>query len=367
MSVWRKAKMRHLAVAGLLSAIVLPAQQPAVAQDKANQSEANQSEASQSEASQDAAPSKTTPEPNVPTEDSQPTKSSRLNVPTKTAGGTQLWTDYAWRQGFRVQQHALTGHWRLLDAGNVRRAWGTKAQCLESLEMLMPRPEQPEKPQHTVVLLHGLMRTARCMKPLEAAFKEAGVDTVIRFSYASTRCSILDHATALREVLEGLPPNSQFSFIAHSMGSIVIRRLIGDLQQGPDPEGILPRCQALVMLGPPNQGAAIARRLANTTGLYGFITGKGGLELGPQWDDFVEHLAIPPFPFAIIAGDRSESRLQNPLIDRSSDFLVSVEEAKLDGSEQFHVVPVIHSKLMTDKRAKELAIAFILAHKKTRD
>ncbi len=349
-SLWY-SKTRILVVTGLASAIVLH----------------SHTVVAQTELNQEAASDETTQEQPVPSDESKPTKPSRLNVPTKTAGGTQLWTDYAWRKGCRVQQHALTGHWRLLDAGNVQRAWGTKAQCLESLELLMPRPEESDKPQRTVVLLHGLMRSARCMKPLEAALKEAGVETVIRFSYASTRCSISDHAVALREVLEGLPPNTRFSFVAHSMGSIVIRRLVGDLQRDHDPQGILPRCQALVMLGPPNQGAAIARRLAYTTGLYGFITGQGGLELGPQWDDFVEHLATPPFPFAIIAGDLSESRLQNPLVDRSGDYLVSVEEAKLAGSEQFHIVPVIHSKLMTDTRAKQLAIEFLMEKNKTRE
>ncbi len=281
-----------------------------------------------------------------------------LNIPTKTAGGTQLWTDHLWRDGFRVQQHAWTGHWRLLDDKNVRRGWGTKTQCSEALNELKPPPKTTTKAAHFVILLHGLMRTAHSMKPMETSFREAGFENVIRFSYASSRRSIGDHAAALREVLEDLPAGSEFSFVGHSMGGIVVRHAVGDLQRAGDRAGILPRCRSLVMLGPPNQGAAIARRLA-PTGLYGIVTGKGGLELGPKWNEFVNHLAMPPFPFAIIAGDLSEKRLQNPLVDRSGDYLVSVEEAKLEGSEAFHIIPVIHSMLMRDKRSIELTIDFV--------
>ncbi len=103
------------------------------------------------------------------------------------------------------------------------------------------------------------------------------------------------------------PPETQFSFVGHSMGNIVVRHLISDLQRDGDPHGVLDRCRSMVMLGPPNQGAAIARRLA-PTGLYGILTGKGGLELGPDWEDFVQNLATPSFPFAIIAGDVSATR-----------------------------------------------------------
>jgi pimeloyl-ACP methyl ester carboxylesterase len=281
-----------------------------------------------------------------------------LNLPTKTAGGTQLWTDYLWRDGFRVQQHAWTGHWRLLDDKDVRRGWGSKGHCCELLDELKPQPDSTADPQHVAVLLHGLLRSARCMKPMAAAARSAGFQQVIRFSYASSRQSIGTHAAALRSVLENLPANTQFSFVGHSMGSIVVRRVAGDLQREGDPHGTLDRCRSMVMLGPPNQGAAIARRLA-ATGLFGIVTGQGGLELGPNWEQFVQQLATPPFPFAIIAGDLSDKRLRNPLVDSSGDYLVSVAEAKLEGSEAFHVLPVIHSMLMKDERSIDLTIDFI--------
>ncbi|MGB7326947.1 MAG: lipase, partial [Rubripirellula sp.] len=97
-------------------------------------------------------------------------------------------------------------------------------------------------------------------------------------------------------------------------------------------------------------------------GLYGWITGKGGLELGPQWTDFESKLATPSFPFIIVAVDVSDGRLQNPLVDGSSDFVVSLDEAKLDGAEAVHTVPVLHSFLMNDDRANELTVNYVISH-----
>ena len=288
------------------------------------------------------------------------TKASRFNIPTKTAGGTQVWTDHAYRAGHRIQEHSLTGHYRLLDPGNIRRAWGTFEQCESAMDQLVPK-RTGDGQQHVAVLLHGLMRTSHSMKPLELALREKGVDDVIRFQYASTRRSIDDHANALRMILESQPPNAQFSFAGHSMGNIVVRRMIGELQSSGDPAGILPRCKSMVMLGPPNQGASISRRLA-PTGIYGIVTGKGGMELGPEWHNFVAKLATPPFPFAIVAGDVSQKLVQNPLVDGEGDFVVSLEEAKLEGSEAFHTVPVLHSFLMNDPQAVKIAVDFISNH-----
>ncbi len=293
-----------------------------------------------------------------------------LNVPLKTTGGTQWWTDFVDRNGYRIQQHAITGHWRLLDGNDVRQAWGTRKSCESKMHQLCPKSDDSVA-NHTVVLLHGLMRTRHCMNPLGRLIeKELGDQDqgelnpkvkTIRFSYASTRASIGDHAAALRSVLESQPKSSQFSFVGHSMGNIIVRHLIGDLERDGDSSEILSRCRSMVMLGPPNQGAAIARRLAPTK-LYGWITGTGGLELGPHWETFSCNLATPSFPFLIIAGDVSANTVQNPLVDGSSDFVVSVDEAKLDGAEALETFPVLHSFLMSDRAVTKRTIEFLSSH-----
>ena len=47
------------------------------------------------------------------------------NIPTKTMGGEVFWNTIAEYNGWRLQQNMVTHHARILDADNVRIAWGT--------------------------------------------------------------------------------------------------------------------------------------------------------------------------------------------------------------------------------------------------
>ncbi|MEO9934863.1 esterase/lipase family protein [Rhodopirellula bahusiensis] len=287
------------------------------------------------------------------------TMAQNINVPLPTLGGAQLWTDHDHRNGYRIQQNAVTKHWRLLDPNNIRRAWGSRADVDEALNELQPEIASPgDRP--VVVLLHGLMRTDNCMKSLETKLHTEGFDQTIRFGYASTRGSLAELAAALREVLEHQSPDAEFAFVGHSMGNIITRHLIGDLQADGDPHGLLPRLKSMVMLGPPNQGAAIARRLA-PTGVFGLVAGPGAMELGTRWSDVESNLATPPFPFAIVAG-KVATPIANPLVDGEGDFVVSLEEAQLDGAQTVHQVPVLHSFLMEEPDVQDWTIEFLKDH-----
>ncbi len=292
----------------------------------------------------------------APQDEPQPA-SSYLNWKTPTLGGKQLWTDHAWRQGWRIQQNALTGHWRLLDPDNVRHAWGNRAACDEALEQQELARELPAG--RVVVLLHGLMRSSTSMHALQQHLHKTLEQPIVCFEYASTRAAISEHAAALREVISGLPSDVRLSFIGHSMGNIVVRHAIGDWQRADD-AATLARLDSVVMLGPPNQGASIARQLSKT-GVFGWVTGQGGMELGPNWDAFEAKLATPPCPFGIVAGRLPETNFQNPLIDGASDFVVSVEETRLDGATDVLEVPRLHSFLMDDPAVQQ-AVANFLQH-----
>lgn len=47
------------------------------------------------------------------------------NIPLKTQGGHYFWTDIAEFNGWRLQQNMVSKHARILDANDVRIAWGT--------------------------------------------------------------------------------------------------------------------------------------------------------------------------------------------------------------------------------------------------
>jgi len=284
-----------------------------------------------------------------------------LSLAHQTLGGLQLWTDHLYRAGYRIQRHALTGHWRLIDAHNRRLVSGQRDECDTRLEQEMPRSVWNEVNEPFVVLLHGLMRTSFCMRPLQRWLLKAGFKHVTRFAYASTRASILDHGAALVSYIQSLPPHSRLSFVGHSMGNIVLRAAIGQLRHAADgglSDTLLARFHRVVMLGPPNQGAMIARRLAKTR-LFGLISGSSAMELGPHWPQVNHMLATPPCPFAILAGDRSAGMLQNPLVEGPSDYFVRVEEAWLEGAQEFATLPLPHAILMTDRRALEFVTRFL--------
>ncbi len=281
------------------------------------------------------------------------------NLPFPTMGGTQIWTDHRNLADWRLQHNAVTGHWRLLDPRDIRRAWGDRQACevklLEATQDLDPAAAPPR----VVILLHGLMRSKHSMRGLGRRI-EACQDPprVIAFSYASTRFGIAEHAAALRELVEGLPGSPRISFVGHSMGNIVVRHALADWQTNGDAQRVLPRVEKVVMLGPPNQGAAIARRLSKL-GLFEVVTGPGGMELGPDWQQLERRLAIPPCPFAIVAGDMKGFEPYNPLVDGNSDFVVSVEEAQLQGATEFHTVRHLHSFLMDQADVQAIVLCFL--------
>src|SRR5687767_9210321 len=54
-----------------------------------------------------------------------------LNVSSPTFGGKQFWNDELVFHDWRVQRNVISGHCRLLDDQNVRRAWGEFDECLQ--------------------------------------------------------------------------------------------------------------------------------------------------------------------------------------------------------------------------------------------
>ncbi|MFN5469518.1 MAG: esterase/lipase family protein [Pirellulaceae bacterium] len=284
-----------------------------------------------------------------------------INLAMPTLGGMQFWTDHRWWKGWKIQQHASTGHWRLIDPLLVRRAWGPLESCEATLRKAMEaEPHQPEK--HVTILLHGLMRTSRSMTPLATSLKQQRPGEMICFEYASTRASIDRHAEAFRNLVESLEGSPTIDLAAHSMGNIVVRRAIYDWRRpGGDPKCVLARLRSMVMLGPPNQGASIAKQLGRLE-LFGWITGRGGMELGPKWEDLSRKLSIPPCPFAVVAGKLDPRIPQNPLVEGASDFVVSVEETKLEGMTDFLEVPCLHSFLMDDLRVQQQVAHFMQHH-----
>lgn len=264
-----------------------------------------------------------------------------------TMGGRQFWTDLLVSPGARIQQNVLTGHHRLLDKDDRRLTWGSLKTCMGEYQKLRDAGKLPACQPKVVLVLHGLIRTRFAMQGLADYLQQQDDSiSVLNVGYASTRGDLDDHAQALKSILEHLDGAEEISIVAHSMGNIVTRRYINQFPADP-------RLKRMVMLGPPNQGAALARMLKGNV-VFRAIYGKSLEQLGDQ--DLEKRLAIPPFEFAVIAGGGG---VDNPWIEGPDDFVVGVEEAKLAGAADHVVLEVMHTTMMDQAAVQQATLRFL--------
>ena len=113
------------------------------------------------------------------------------------------------------------------------------------------------------------------------------------------------------------------------------------------------------MLGPPNQGSALAK-IAAKTQVFQMVTGESGRSLTRDWSEVEQDLAKPPFEFGIIAGSTQNTWLKNGILDGDSDLFVTVDETKLSGATDHQVIDGYHGFMMTDKKVQEYVAQFLL-------
>ncbi len=282
---------------------------------------------------------------------------SRLNLPTPTLGGRQFWADEWFFHDWHIQRNVFTGHYRLLDGSNVRHAWGTLAQCRNKLNDIAARTKLPAMRGAAVVLLHGLFRSAAAMSKMARHLREQGGYTVFNVNYPTTRGSVAEHAATLDRVLQSLAGIDAVSFVAHSLGNVVIRYYLGGLARGEfaPPSAKLAR---IVMLGPPNDRAQLAHSLGHLP-LFHLVAGQSGNELGRGWQALDARLATPPIPFGILAGGRGTPTGYNPLLGEDNDMVVSVAGTRLPGAADFAVVPALHTLIMNDRTVHQYTLRFL--------
>lgn len=275
--------------------------------------------------------------------------SDNINVPTGTFGGMQLWEDLRVLSGWRIQRNVVTGHHRLLDDGDIRRAWGSRDECDKALNSARAAHNLKASSDHAVVLLHGLGRTKSMYKSLAARLEAEGYE-VVTINYPSTRRSISAHADQVEEVLGHLEGITSVSFVTHSLGGIVMRAVLA--RDGSWRQTLEPR--RLVMMGPPNQGSVLAREVPSAA------DGIIGASLDELRNVSLAEFPAPAIEFGIIAGGRGQEGY-NPLIPGNDDGVVAVSETRLAGASDFLVVDGLHSYLPSNETAATAAVHF-LAH-----
>jgi len=279
------------------------------------------------------------------------------NLPLPTLGGKQFWADELFFHQWRIQRNVFTKHCRLLDESNVRHAWGTYEECNAALEKIKADRKLPTMKGRAVLVLHGLGRSRASMDSLCKYLREKGRYAVFNVEYPSTQYDMAEHAKAIRNIVEHLDGIEEINFIGHSMGNIVTRRYLGDVQHNAaNPAKV--KFGRFVMLAPPNQGSTLAATFADNI-LFKEITGDAGQELGRSWPELEKKLATPTFQFGIIAGGKGNGRGYNPILQGDNDGVISVDTAKLAGARDFIVLPSLHSFIMDNAKVKQYTLHFL--------
>ncbi len=276
------------------------------------------------------------------------------NLPLPTFGGAQVWADVHWRAGWRIQQQTLTSHHRLLDPSNFRRAWGSYAACRAALDATVPAQNlAPPDGRPLVILLHGMGRTRVSFGRMRTALEAAGWRCA-RLSYPTTRRSIEEHSAWLETVLAHIIEDGSATsvcFVTHSLGGIVVR---STLARNGAWRAALP-VGRVVMLGPPNQGSALAERMSGWK-LFQWLYGATGQGLAPEG---VRALPPPDVPFLVIAGARGDGRGWNPWLPGDDDGVVALSETFLPGAADHHTVRSIHTFLAAHSAAIAHTLDFL--------
>lgn len=249
--------------------------------------------------------------------------------------GSQLWADVRWRQGWRIQSHVALPISRLLDPVDEAHKHGSIDACERALDALSPPSTSA---RHLVLAIHGLGRTRYSLRRVDRALTAAGM-TVARVDYPSMRRPIEAHADQVAEVLDHIEVPERLSFVTHSLGGLIVRALLA--RDAPWKAAL----HRIVMLAPPNQGAASARNLDNPA---------LRTVMGPAFDQIArgvaQSLPVPEVPFAVVAGEIGQTH---------TDGLVTIEETKLDTMAEHWVVPALHTFVMNHPVAIQRTLSFL--------
>lgn len=196
----------------------------------------------------------------------------------------------------------------------------------------------PGVERECVVILHGLGRTHRSMNRIESALRNAGYLTA-NIDYPSQQYTI--EVLARFAVPEGLRQcrdrsATRVHFVTHSMGGLLVRYFL----EGKEVKEL----GNVVMLGPPNQGSEVADIMAGIA-LYDRVNGPASAQLVTGPDGIAARLGPVKFPLGIITGN-AQTAFDSVLarqIPGENDGKVAVERARVEGMNDFLVLPVNHT------------------------
>jgi pimeloyl-ACP methyl ester carboxylesterase len=277
-----------------------------------------------------------------------------------TLGDGFVWSDELWYHDWVIEKHAVIGHYRLVDPKGRRHAFGSYDTCLAKLNEIKKETPFPPLPKHVVIVMHGLGAPPKFMEGMVDYFRETGNLAAINIGYPSTMEDIDAYAASLDSVIRNLEGVESVSFVAHSMGNIVIRRYLANLERL-TPEMRPPvKYNRMVMISPPNHGAELADQFADNK-LAEMAAGKPLEQLAPSrgWPELEKQLVTPNFEFGIIVGGKGDDEGYLDSIPGDDDMLLSIATSKLAGATDYIQIGGVHQLMPKYKEVRAAALNYL--------
>ncbi len=230
--------------------------------------------------------------------------------------------------------HRYSNHLRLTLASCVLWLLVIVSGC-NSLPDLVEDTMLEVSSRQRVLVVHGLFRTQRAMRPLHPALRNAGFD-VIEYRYTSTQQTVETLATELREyLLEQVDqePDVPLHVIGHSLGAVIAVKATSPA---------IPGIGRVVQISPPNRGSPVAKAFEGLVG---------------PWILSLEELSNRdggPIPVG------SEPGAQTGVIAAKSDAMVPIESTELAGAMDRIVLPGSHTFVFWRARTQQEIIHFLI-------
>jgi triacylglycerol lipase len=205
---------------------------------------------------------------------------------------------------------------------------------------------QPE----VVILLHGLGRTDRSMRPLENYLTKSGFQ-VYNFGYASKEKApevlIDDLGQQVEDCCTEAPV---LHFVGHSLGGILIRAYLA--------RELPPNIGRVVMLAPPNHGSELVDVLRDSA-VFRQALGPSAQELGTNPESLPNRLPPPAVELGVIAGTGTVNPIGSIVVPNEDDGMVSLASTRLEGMADFLVVPSSHAFIMRSDDVAAQVVHFL--------
>jgi triacylglycerol lipase len=206
-----------------------------------------------------------------------------------------------------------------------------------------------DRPQETVVLLHGILNQPFVMKKIQRGLEKNGF-RVLNWGYESTEKTIEEYSADLKQFVESKNLTHTVHFVGFSLGSIIARYYLTTTPP--------PQLGRLVQIAPPNHGSEWVNHLSEFQA-FDWIFGDKAIQQLKADGPFVQTLGIPPGEFGIIAGGRGDDDGYNPILPGDDDGSVAVASTRLDGAKDFVLVNGQHTLLLTKDRTVDNVVSFL--------